>query len=184
MTDSKIKAAAGKVDLTLLPLDIVGDCNDALLNFTGCARAFGYGAKKYARGNYLMAEDSPETFYRYVGAALRHHAAGDEKLDESGLPHWCHEQASLLMLLTIFLRARSGLRESFEETMQEEDQPISIACYHYALQHFEDGNVSIAINYLGMALKRSIELHQHEDPGVGNEPAVKFNQSASVMVES
>lgn len=61
-------------------------------------RAFGFGAKKYAPGNWRKCPDPA----RYVAATMRHLAAwnGGELRDaESGLSHLDHAIASLAMLV-------------------------------------------------------------------------------------
>lgn len=97
LADLKIKTAAGKVPLQLLPLWAL----------KGLARVFEYGAKKYAPGNWILARDQ-EAIDRYIGAALRHIAEMqlDAKLldRESGLPHIDHAIASLVMLRGILIQ--------------------------------------------------------------------------------
>jgi hypothetical protein len=97
--DQKIKAAGTKVPLNLLPLRVL----------KGVARVFGYGAKKYAKGNWYTASDD-EFADRYVGGALRHLSdaqnpdgtfdfASLAALDkESGLPEIDHLLCGLIML--------------------------------------------------------------------------------------
>lgn len=96
--DLKIKTAAGKPPLHLIPLCAL----------TGVARVREYGDAKYAPGNYLLADATTETRGRYIGAALRHLTAlqllGGSLYqvsatdDESGLPHLDHAITSLIML--------------------------------------------------------------------------------------
>lgn len=97
--DQKIKAAGSKVPLNLLPLRVL----------KGVARVFGYGAKKYAKGNWYTASDD-EFADRYVGGALRHLSDAQRPdgtfdfeslaaLDkESGLPEIDHLLCGLIML--------------------------------------------------------------------------------------
>ncbi len=97
--DQKIKTASGKVPLDLVPLSAL----------KGVARVFGYGAKKYARGNWYRATDD-EFGARYAGGALRHLSDAqrpDGTFDlvslsaidkESGLPEIDHMICGLLML--------------------------------------------------------------------------------------
>lgn len=107
--DLKRKTAAGKPPLHLLQLP-------ALI---GAARVREYGDSKYAPGNWLLADDTPETYQRYAGAALRHlmgmqgsggeFYAGsctrlDDEPDGSGLPHIDHAIMSLVMLREILMR--------------------------------------------------------------------------------
>lgn len=99
MSDQKIKSAAGKVPLDLIPLRTL----------KGAARVFEYGAKKYARGNWYSATDDEFT-HRYVGGALRHLSDAqnpDGTFDfesmcardlESGLPEIDHLLCGLMML--------------------------------------------------------------------------------------
>jgi hypothetical protein len=97
--DLKIKTAADKVPLNLIPLGAL----------KGVARVFQHGAAKYAPGNFLLATDA-DAANRYVGALLRHVADAQrpdglfdleslKHLDvESGLPEIDHALASLIML--------------------------------------------------------------------------------------
>lgn len=90
--DLKIKTAAGKPDLALIPLTAL----------YGIARVFGYGAKKYERDNWKLAKDA-DAPRRYLSAILRH-AAGMQHNplavdDESGLPHVYHLGCSVVMLI-------------------------------------------------------------------------------------
>jgi hypothetical protein len=97
--DQKIKTAAGKVPLNLVPLSAL----------KGAARVFGYGARKYAKGNWYTASDD-EFGGRYAGGALRHLADAqrpDGTFDfaslasrdaESGLPEIDHMICGLIML--------------------------------------------------------------------------------------
>lgn len=99
MSDQKIKTASGKVPLNLLPLRAL----------KGVARVFGYGAKKYAKGNWYTADDG-EIANRYAGGFLRHLADAQnpdgtfdfeclKALDaESGLPEIDHALCGLIML--------------------------------------------------------------------------------------
>lgn len=103
--DAKIKTALGKVPLNLLPLSAL----------KGAARVFGYGAKKYALGNFHTADDS-EIANRYVGGCLRHLAdcqRPDGLFDwnsvaaldkESGLPELDHAICGLLMLRALAVK--------------------------------------------------------------------------------
>lgn len=105
MSDQKIKAASGKCPLNLIPLSAV----------KGAARVFGYGAKKYAAGNYLTADDD-EIGNRYVGGFLRHISdaqrpdglydlASLAALDaESGLPEIDHALCGLMMLRALLIK--------------------------------------------------------------------------------
>lgn len=106
MSDQKIKTAAAKAPLGLVP-------QAALV---GPARVFGYGAKKYQAGNYYQADLSDGAGQRYISAALRHlsemqlpnglHTPESlATLDtESGLPHIDHVLCGLLMLRTIMVK--------------------------------------------------------------------------------
>jgi hypothetical protein len=103
--DGKIRAARGKVALELIPLRVL----------TGMARVFGYGAKKYERGNWHLADDG-NAIGRYIGAILRHlgevqRPDGTYDLEqlmvvdaESGLPHIDHALCSLVMLRGIAIK--------------------------------------------------------------------------------
>lgn len=90
--DMKIKTAAGKPPLDLIPLSAL----------VGIARVFGFGARKYERDNWKLAADEGAVS-RYKGAILRH-LAGMEKDpqaidEESGLPHVYHLGCSVVMLI-------------------------------------------------------------------------------------
>ena len=111
MSDQKIKAASDKVPMNLLPLRAL----------KGVARVFGYGARKYAAGNFLTADDD-KIGDRYSGGLLRHLAAAQrpdglfdlESLaaidDESGLPEIDHGICGLIMLRALLIK-RGALSE-------------------------------------------------------------------------
>lgn len=104
--DFKTKAAEKKVPLAMVPLK-------ALM---GAARVFGYGAKKYAKGNFLKATMEDGAGERYPSGALRHLAEIQnldgtfdtkslaEPDDESGLPHIDHWICGLIMLRAIMIK--------------------------------------------------------------------------------
>ncbi len=106
MSDQKIKTSAEKAPLGLVPAP----------SLVGAARVFGYGAKKYAAGNFHQATLDDGAGQRYISAALRHLAemqlpnglhtpeslaARDE---ESGLPHIDHVLCGLMMLRSIMAK--------------------------------------------------------------------------------
>ena len=103
--DKKIKTAAGKVPLQLIPLRAL----------FGMARVRAYGDEKYAPGNWYMADDR-DLAARYVGAALRHieqmqHPCGLYTLEsaaaldpESELPTIDHAICSLIMLRGLLIK--------------------------------------------------------------------------------
>lgn len=105
MTDQKIKQASGKVPLNLVPLGAL----------KGCARVFGYGARKYAAGNYYTADDE-ELCNRYAGGILRHLSSSQNPNglfdfaslaaldDESGLPEIDHMLCGLIMLRALLAK--------------------------------------------------------------------------------
>lgn len=107
MSDQKTNAAAGKAGLGMIP-------QRALI---GPARVFGYGARKYAPGNFHTATLDDGAGQRYVSAALRHLAEMQEAnglhtpsslaaLDpESGLPHLDHVICGMLMLRAIMVKS-------------------------------------------------------------------------------
>lgn len=75
---------------------------DALI---GAAKAFAYGAKKYAAWNYLNGL----AWTRVYGALLRHAfawALGEETDEESKLPHLDHMAACALMLSAMVKRKK------------------------------------------------------------------------------
>lgn len=105
MSDQKIKTAAGKVPLNLVPLRAL----------KGPSRVFQHGGVKYAIGNFLTAEDR-DVANRYCGALLRH-LADAQRLDgtfdfesmakvddESGLPEIDHGICGLIMLRAILTK--------------------------------------------------------------------------------
>ncbi len=104
--DLKIKTAAGKPSLNLVPLRAL----------KGAARVFTYGGKKYQIGNYLKAAMADGAGGRYIGAELRHMADlqgldgqfTPESLairdEESGLPHIDHMLCGLIMLRAIMIK--------------------------------------------------------------------------------
>lgn len=106
MSDQKIFMAAKKAILGLLPIRAL----------FGVARVFGYGAKKYAPGNFHTATLADGAGQRYVGAALRHLSEMQEPNglhtpaslaaidDESGLPHIDHVLAGMMMLRAIMIK--------------------------------------------------------------------------------
>lgn len=103
--DQKIKTAAMKIPLNLIPLRAL----------KGVARVFGYGAKKYAKGNWYSASDD-EFGDRYAGGALRHLSDAQNldgtfnfeslaRLDvESGLPEIDHMLCGLIMLRGLMIK--------------------------------------------------------------------------------
>jgi Domain of unknown function (DUF5664) len=104
--DLKIKTAAGKAPLHMVPLRVL----------KGASRVFNYGAKKYAVGNFLKAAMEDGAGGRYIGAELRH-MADCQGLDgqftpeslanldpESGLPHIDHMLCGLIMLRAIMVK--------------------------------------------------------------------------------
>jgi hypothetical protein len=81
------KHDAGKPEMALLPPSAVETV----------ASVMGYGARKYASFNYLGGIG----YNRLISACLRHTFAfmrGVDLDEESGLPHWAHAAACLLML--------------------------------------------------------------------------------------
>lgn len=105
MSDQKIKRANGKVPLNLVPLGAL----------KGAARVFGYGAKKYAPGNWYTADDL-ELCNRYAGALLRHLSDAQRPdgtfdleslaaLDhESGLPEVDHGLCGMIILRGLLIK--------------------------------------------------------------------------------
>ena len=88
-----VKADDGKPRADLLP-------PLALLRI---ADVLGFGARKYAPGNWAKADARD----RYVAAALRHllaYQAGENDDRESGLPHLAHAGCSILFALEMELR--------------------------------------------------------------------------------
>lgn len=105
MSDQKIDTSANKVPLDLVPMRAL----------VGTARVFGYGAQKYAPGNFYTADDD-SIVQRYVGGVLRHLSrlqrddglydmASVAALDvESGLPEIDHAICGLIMLRALAIK--------------------------------------------------------------------------------
>lgn len=92
-----VKADGGKPRADLLPPLAVLRVADVL----------GFGALKYAPGNWAKADSRD----RYVAAALRHllaYQAGEDADRESGLPHLAHAACSVLFALEMQLRGWGG----------------------------------------------------------------------------
>lgn len=111
------KADTDKVRLDLWP-------SEALV---AGGRAFTYGAKKYAPGNWALCPDPA----RYVAATLRHLVAwngGEVTDDESGLSHLDHALASMAMLVGLVER-KSAPKPSFvrgpEPVVFVEGEPVN-----------------------------------------------------------
>lgn len=86
-----MKLDGGKSRLELLP--------PAAIEAVGCV--LGYGAKKYAPGNWKHVEDGQN---RYLAASLRHvfaYLRGEELDSESGESHLAHAACSLLFVLEL-----------------------------------------------------------------------------------
>lgn len=106
VADGKIAQANLKVPLSFIPFKAL----------KGCARVFGYGRKKYAPGNFLLAAVADGAMDRYISAGLRHltdcqnldgtwDKASMGKLDaESGLPELDHLISGLLMLRAVLIK--------------------------------------------------------------------------------
>jgi hypothetical protein len=85
---SAVKHDSGKAPLSMIPREALEEM----------ARAFGYGAQKYTRGNFRQ---SGMAWSRLTDAALRHITAfanGEWTDPESGNSHLSHALASLAML--------------------------------------------------------------------------------------
>ncbi len=79
----------GKLDWTLLPMDVLEDV----------VKVLEYGARKYERENWKYVKDA---VHRYEAAFFRHAVAyiNGEKIDpESGLPHLAHATNCLLFIM-------------------------------------------------------------------------------------
>lgn len=84
--DKGLKYDSGKPDLTIVPIEAIEEM----------ARAFMYGARKYARGNFKKGLEVNRT----LAAALRHiyaFANKEDKDPESGESHLAHALAALAM---------------------------------------------------------------------------------------
>jgi hypothetical protein len=107
--DQKIKTAAGKAPLAILPWPILLrlDLEDHLIAIEGLAWAVEYGSRKYRPYNYAKAEPDLDTALLYLSANLRHRQKRrrQDYDAESGLPHIDHESACLVMLLAIFSKS-------------------------------------------------------------------------------
>lgn len=88
--EQAVKFDQNKVDWSILP---IGASEDII-------RVFEFGAKKYARGNFLEGEGLAYT--RVLNSLLRHVYAfmrGEDVDPESGLSHMAHAGANVYMLL-------------------------------------------------------------------------------------
>jgi hypothetical protein len=88
MAEEGVKNDQGKVPLSILSAE----------SLMAEARAFEYGAKKYARNNYKKGMD----WSRIIDAAMRHIVAFNNREDfddESKLNHLWHAKACLAMLI-------------------------------------------------------------------------------------
>lgn len=88
MTDQQIKSDAGKLELDLVPMQIVRDICEVRM----------YGTKKYGDPeNWKRVE-----LRRYVNALLRHTLAFVEDIysadEESGIPHYKHMECNLAFI--------------------------------------------------------------------------------------
>lgn len=181
--DLKIKTAQGKVRYELLPVHLVPflascfGCTQPymLSKLTRAARAFEYGSMKYAPWNYLKAKPDQQTVLRYVGAALRHFTAGSLEFDgESGLPHICHEEASLLMLLHIIVRDMQDDLDASAPILKEVlhlivyDAKILTSYFWLITDRYNPEYLVTAI------LLHSLTTHPEIlDPGAPNQPPAK-----------
>lgn len=78
------------------------------LALLGAADVLGYGARKYAPGNWRLVPDARE---RYLAAALRHvlaAMAGEERDPESGFSHLDHAVCSLLFVSELEKRSEGA----------------------------------------------------------------------------
>ena len=86
-----VKHDSGKIDWAILP---IGASEEII-------RVFQFGARKYARGNFL--EGSGLEYTRVLNSLLRHTYAfmrGEDTDPESGLSHLAHAGANIYMLLS------------------------------------------------------------------------------------
>lgn len=105
MADEKIKTAALKVPLDMIPLQAL----------KGAARVIQHGGVKYKPGNFLKAMIADGAISRYAGAWLRH-MADMQDLDgqwllnfthldeESGLPEIDHLLTGIIMARAILIK--------------------------------------------------------------------------------
>lgn len=101
MTDQKIKSDAGKLELDLVPMQIVRDICEVRM----------YGTRKYGDPeNWKRVE-----LRRYVNALLRHTLAFAEDIhsvdEESGIPHYKH-MACNLAFISEFMRDDHALEDT------------------------------------------------------------------------
>lgn len=85
-----IKHDAGKTDWSILPINASREI----------IKVFEFGAKKYARGNFLEGDGLQYT--RVLNSLLRHTYAfmeGQDIDEESGISHLAHAGANIYMLL-------------------------------------------------------------------------------------
>lgn len=92
-----LKFDSAKPPISLVPRSLI----------EAAARAFAFGAAKYARHNYRLGMNVS----RLLDATLRHLLAvaeSDDRDPESGLDHLDHAAASLGMLIDTLTRVRKG----------------------------------------------------------------------------
>ena len=101
MTDQQIKKDAGKLELDLVPMQIVRDICEVRM----------YGTRKYGDPeNWKRVE-----LRRYVNALLRHTLAFAEDIhsvdEESGIPHYKHMECNLAFI-SEFMRDDHALEDT------------------------------------------------------------------------
>lgn len=87
MKDQSVKKDAGKLELSLVPTEIIEDVAAVMM----------FGAEKYSRGSWVNCEPQ-----RYIDAMLRHIVLFLKDPDgvdkESGLPHLSHVATNVAFL--------------------------------------------------------------------------------------
>ena len=154
--DQKIKAAADKAPLALLPWRLIENLglDEFPRALDGLAWVFEYGSRKYAPYNFAKAEPNHETALRYLSAYFRHMTKAKYELfdSESNLPHVDHAAACLIMLLAICYHNHETLERADASILLDARKHIfsvsSFFKYSGELIYRLEGDGSIFINFV------------------------------------
>lgn len=107
------------------------------------ARVIAYGAAKYGHCNWQFVPDAKR---RYEDAAVRHlaaYCAGEERDEESGLPHLAHVATNILFRMAF----DNGLVEVVDEPAPEAVPPtkLSVAPWNVGVEVLPAKDVSGAV---------------------------------------